>query len=416
MKQNKKDYIVTFILAFLLLYLTYVFTISQISGIYNDFNGHLYVYLPLFSRNTLLEGWMTTPYCLWHMTVLLFNKLLHIPLEPSAAYATCAYALLSFVILYWMVIKITTATGKEESPTRASFISFGLCFVQSFHFYWLDAGDRFLGTFSMNPLHNPTQMCVRGLSLLAFCLVYDIWGRQISDGYCGVFFKVERGLVRYYIYLTIILFLTVLAKPTFAQIFIPAVAFIMLGRLIRLILQRESSLKKYFRHCLTTLLCAIPSLLYILLQYFAYYIWGRSYGENSSIIFTKAFEVWHLYSDNIILSIVLSMAFPLYMLMIDTRFFFKDRMGLLAIIGYAIGLLEAGFLGESGTKMSHGNFLWPMMSGMLLLWTASMMRLLVLERTAPETKQKRILLNIAWILFVGHLLCGFIFLTSPSAR
>lgn len=313
-----------------------------------------------------------------------------------------------------MIIKITATTGKKESPTWAALISFGLCFVQSFYFYWLDAGSRFLGTFSMNPLHNPTQMCVRGFSLLAFCLVYDIWGKQISNKYCGVFFKVEKGIFRYYIYLAIVLLLTVLAKPTFAQIFIPAVAFIMLGRLIRLIFQKNSSAKKYFRHCLATLFCAVPSLLYILLQFFAYYIWGRSYGDNSSIIFTKCFEVWHLYSDNIILSIALGMAFPLYMIMIDTRFFLKDRMGLLAIIGYFIGLLEASFLGESGTKMDHGNFLWPMMSGMLLLWTASMMRLLVLERTAPETKQKRILLNVGWILFVGHLLCGFILLKSPS--
>ncbi|MCI9142786.1 MAG: hypothetical protein HFH87_09210 [Lachnospiraceae bacterium] len=63
-------------------------------------------------------------------------------------------------------------------------------------------------------------------------------------------------------------------------------------------------------------------------------------------------------------------------------------------------------LGEGGEKLTHGDFLWPMMSGLLLMFTASLMRLLVLERTQADTRGKKLLLAAAWFLFCIHVLYG----------
>lgn len=391
-------------------WLTYIFVLSELKGIYADFNGHTYVYLPMFTKETWIKGWMMVPYCMWHLVTLFLQKVLLIPIQNSAAYTTCLFTLFAYFVIYWMIRKVTEAAGSVESSARAALIAFGMCLLQPLYFDWLDAGGRFQGSFSMNPIHNPTYMCMRGFSLVCFCLVCDIWGRQKSETYQGIFFRVERGLKRYYISLTVMLFLSALAKPTFAEMFIPAVAFLMLGEWIGRIRRKDGSAAEYFRHCLTTLLCAVPTLLYILVQFLAYFIWGGSYGSDGSLVVTKWLEVWHMFTQNVGLSVALGMAFPLFMVLINGGYFIRSDWGRLALVGYGVGFLEAALLGEGGGKLTHGDFLWPMMSGMLLMFVTAMLRLLVLERTEADTKGKRLLLSGAWFLFCIHVMYGLLYL------
>lgn len=408
MEQNKKDGFFVILFAVLLSYLTYIFVLHVLGGILQDYNGHTYVYIPMFTGGTWVEGWKTVSYCLWHMTVLALNKVLRLPMAVSAAYTACLYSLFAYFVLYWMIQKVTTAAGGREEPLKASLIAFGLCFAQSLYCFWLDAGERFLGLYSMNPIHNPTQMCVKGFSLVCLCLVYDIWKRQKDENYQGIFFKVEKGLKRYYIYLSVMLFLSALAKPTFAEMFIPAVALVMLCEWIARIIRKDGSAAPYFRQCLTMLLCALPALGYMLLQFTLYFVLGGSYGSEGTLVITKWLEVWSMYSENVGLSVLLGMAFPLFIVLINARYFIKDDLGRLALACYGVGFLEAALLGES-TVLSFGDFLWPMMSGMLVMWVVAVMRLLALERTQADTGLKRNLLNIAWSLFFLHVLCGFLY-------
>lgn len=418
MKREKNDFLIVCIFGVLLSYLTYIFVLSELKYGLSDFNGHTYVYLSMFTKESWIQGWMTVPYCMWHLTTLFLNKILLIPLENSSAYAACIFTLFSYFVMYWIIRKVTEAAGSIDSSARASMIAFGMCLIQPFYFHWLDAGGRFLGSYSMNPIHNPTYMCMRGFSLICLCLVCDIWGRQKNENYHGIFFQVEKGLKKYYIYLTIMLFLSAMAKPTFAEMFIPAVALIMLGEWIVRLVRKDGSAAPYFRHCLTTFLCAIPTLFYILMQFLAYFIWGGSYGDGGPLIITKWLEVWSMYTQNVGLSIMLGMAFPLFMLLIDGRYFVKSDLGRLSLVGYGVSFLEAALLGEDGQKLSYSNFLWPMMSGMLLMFVTSMMRLLVLERTQADTKGKKLLLAVAWFLFCIHVVYGLLYIWNMlmSAR
>ena len=182
----------------------------------------------------------------------------------------------------------------------------------------------------------------------------------------------------------------------------------MLVEWIMRIVRKDESAVGYFRQCLAMLLCSIPALMYILAQFLAFF--GGSEQESSSLIFTKWMEVWSMYSENIVLSIILGMAFPVFMILIDGRFFAKTDMGRLALAGYAVGLLEAAILGEGGDRLSHGNFLWPMMCGMQLVWVVATLRFAELERNQADTKVKRVLLDFAWVLFCLHILCGFMYI------
>lgn len=408
MEQNKKDGFFVVLFAVLLSYLTYIYVLHVLEGVLQDFNGHAYVYIPMFTGGTWVEGWKELSYCMWHMTVLLLYKGFRIPMQVSVAYTACLYNLFAYFMLYWMIQKAAAAAGKREDSLRASLIAFGLCFAQALYCFWLDAGGRFLGLYSMNPIHNPTQMCVKGFSLVCLCLVYDIWQRQKNENYQGLFFKVEKGLKRYYIYLSFMLFLSVVAKPTFAEMFIPAVALVMLGEWIARIIRKDGSAASYFRECLKMLLCALPALGYMLLQFILYFVMGGSHGSEGSLVITGFLEVWSMYTENVGLSVLLGMAFPLFMVLINAGYFVKDDMGRLALACYGVGFLEAALLGESAV-LSFGNFLWPMMSGMLVMWVVSVLRLMALERTQADTGLRKNLLNIAWSLFFLHVLCGFLY-------
>lgn len=374
----------------------------------SDYNGHVYSYIPLLQGDKLAEGWMSIPYFLWHSVVILFHRIIEIPLNPAAAIASCLFAGFSFVVLNYMLRKYCEAKEITISAFTAAALAFCLCVIQYISLPWTDIG----GEFSINPFHNPTQMCVKPFSLLCFAFTYDIFEKLKDSSYRGTFISMEKGLLKGYIALSITLFLSGMAKPTFAEMYIPTVGLLMLFEWGCRLVRKDGTARAYFAELCKMFLVAVPTICYIFLQFFAYFIWGGSYGmDESRMIITKWMEVWKLFSENIPLSIALSLGFPLFILLLDIRFFLKDNLGRIALLGYAVSLLEAGFLTEE-SKMSHGDFLWPMMSGMLLLWVTALLRFLVLcgrnavisDENTPgnvpcRVRLQRLLLQTGWYIF-----------------
>ena len=418
-KIKNSEYVIYIAFALLISFLTYIYVFSEMKNYYTDYSAHSRAYLSLFfSRDTLAEGFMAVPYCLWHLVALFMYKVVGAPIEASAAYSAILFSLLSYLIILFILNRVSENSGDLTSPgvfpaLKNAFISAGLCIAQPLYFYWIGSGDRYSGVFSPNPLHNPTNMCVRPFSLLAFILIYDIWGAQENSSYKGLFFKVEKGLKRYYVLLSVTLFISTLAKPTFDQVFIPAVGLVMLVKLIARHVRKSDDRKAYTKNFLYTFLCAVPSLIFIAVMFFVYYtLDGNYYDTGSKVVITQLGEVWSLYSDNIALSVFLGMAFPLYMVLIDTRYFIKNDFGRLALITYVIGFTEAMLIGETGRKMMDADYIWPMMSGMLLMHLASLTRLVHLEKNIGENRKLQIAVIIGWILFLAHVFCGILFLKA----
>lgn len=199
-------------------------------------------------------------------------------------------------------------------------------------------------------------MCVRGFAFLAFFLVVDLLSYENDRMYRPIFFHVEHATRKYYV-----------------------------------------------------LLCALPSLLYMLTQYLVFFSFEGSYGSEGGLIITEWLEVWKLFSDNVFLSILLGMAFPIYILLLDIRFFVKNMAGRLALIGYGIVFPESAVLREDGNRINHGNFMWPLMSGMLLVWLVALLRLAVTERSEEYASLRKGLLLSGWFLFFCHVFCGLTF-------
>lgn len=400
------------IYAVLLSVLTYFSILKEFTNELSDYCGHVYSYIPLLQGDKLAEGWMSIPYFLWHTFVIILHRIIEVPIEPAAALVSCGFACLSFGILYYMIDRYCKARNAALTPFTVATLAFSLCVIQRIILPWADIQ----GDFTINPMHNPTQMCVKPFSLLCFAFTYDIFEKLKNASHEGTFISMRKGLLRAYIALAVVLFLSGMAKPTFAEMFIPTVGLLMLFEWGCRVVRKNTTAKAYFIELCKMFLVAVPTICYILLQFLAYFVWGGSYGmEESHMIITSWMEVWKLFSENIPLSILLSLGFPLLILMLDIRFFLKDNLGRIALVGFIVSLLEAGLLTEE-SKMTHGDFLWPMMSGMLLLWVVATMRFVVMNHSAPQFKCEwlnRALIALGWFVFY---LFGFAGIVSVLGR
>jgi hypothetical protein len=78
---------------------------------------------------------------------------------------------------------------------------------------------------------------------------------------------------------------------------------------------------------------------------------------NTSVIFSP-FGVWALYSPHLVFSSLLSLAFPLAVLILYRDCLWRDAGILLASLVFAVAFLQLILLAEGGARFSHGNFFW----------------------------------------------------------
>lgn len=408
-KGSLSDILPVLIFALILCYLMYGIVMHELPNKTSDYNGHVYVYLSTFTGVSPIEGWKMAPYFLWHIFVLFFYRIMLIPIDVSAGITSCIFLLASYFVTVFMIKRWNDHHSHGLSITCTSFIAFSLTILQPVWIDYLDLGStRLLGSFSINPLFNPTHMAARPFALLSFMLISDLWRYQGSEKTEPVFFHLSEKKLR--MVLALILALSALAKPVFAEMFIPAVGLIMLAKQLQSIKAKKGI--SYFKSALLpTFLTALPCLLIILVEFSAYFLFDGSYGGGDGMIITSWLEVWSAFSENIPLSILFSMSFPILVIIADAKNFVKEPMGVLGIVSYGVGFLEAALLGEGGDKLLHGDFLWPMLFGMLLLWVSALLHFLNMGKRA-SSKPARAIIILGWCLILIHLHYGIIYIAE----
>lgn len=413
-KRSVTDYIPVLLFALVLSYVMYGIAMRQLPQELSDLNGHVYVYLAAFTGVSPLEGWKMAPYFLWHALVLFLNRVCLFPIDVSASAVCSLFLTGSYFVTVFMIERWCRHIDRKISPLLCGFISFALTILQPVWIGFLDAGAaRGTGSFSINPLFNPTQMAARPFALICFMLMIDYFAiidHPSDRNDSNVFFRGNRRMIS--ILLSVFLFISALAKPVFAEMFIPAVGLIMLGKWITLIASKSGRAGKFFTGSLIPAFCiAIPCLLCILVQFSAYFLFGGSYGGGEGLIITGWLEVWSHFSENIPLSILLSMSFPILVLITDGRNFLRTSMGQLGTVSWLTGFIECALLGEGGEKLLHGDFIWPMLFGMLMLWAASLLHFLKMEKSASSMAARAVLIA-GWILILIHLHYGFLYISE----
>ncbi len=328
-----------------------------------------------------------TAHPIWHILVHSVRSI-GLPLNVAAAVVTALCKVAEVWLIHWLMTK---ALGDRLSRNAITLCA-AACAVVScvcVPFYNPLVYD---GVGTPNTWHSPTQLIA--MSFMIFCVpltarCYDRfvelepvhgkdtilpWREPILMGAC--------------------LLVSLLAKPTFMQAFLPGACIFFLIQWIR-----HPNNSKYFFQIIA---CVLPAVIFMILQYLYYF--GIIVPWQSSMVLEINLEK----VLGTIIRVVLMLAFPLYTLFSsrrqphDTTFWLTIALNVAAIIEFLI-------LGENGRRAADGNFGWGMMGAALMMWVVCLIRFF--------RQEKRDIIGwglLAWHLVSGVYYIGYLF-TSGNA-
>ena len=236
----------------------------------------------------------------------------------------------------------------------AALAATALSFASAIYVPWFNA-KPYLGQGSPNPWHNPTTLIVRPIGLLIVMIVMGECLRVQRGG-----FRKKNGLrVWKGVLIAVLLLLSNLSKPSFVQIFYPAIFLLMF---LWLFVYRGRN----FPLGMQLLVCCLPSCALMGAQFFSAFYSGSN-SDAAGVVFAP-FKVAGLYTDNIAVSTLLVIAFPLLTCLFSIFRRTFDWTDFFAWLMILVGMAEKFLLAESGSRMTHGNFNWGYILGLYFIW------------------------------------------------
>lgn len=399
------DYVLFALLLVVYIGITYWLFSKQVYGSEMLYHSDMKAYILEMQG---LDSGYSFPYQLFFKFAAFLHLFIKAP-EMSVAVAVTILNTLSLIVMKYYLdrLLVTAEIGEENKwkkwiPFLVTGLVFALFFVSMLYgvgFELPGIWRRYRGVFSPNPYHNATYLATRPFTIVTFF----IFVRVLRD-------YEERFKLRDVLLFGVFLFLTTITKPSFTFILVPAAGLIMLYRMFR----------KKFRNFKNTLflgLSFIPTFCALLYQFFG--VFGPVEGEEKGIGFGLG-KAWSYHCDNIPLAILLGLAFPLAVLVLNFRDLKKDGVFRLAWQVTAVSMFEILFLYEKGFRVGHLNFSWGYMHGMFFAFVAS--AFLLFQKTFERKQAKaeagvacgkrglRILLLVGqWGLFGLHLLLGLLY-------
>ncbi|MDQ7047615.1 MAG: hypothetical protein Q9M39_08335 [Sulfurovum sp.] len=192
-----------------------------------------------------------------------------------------------------------------------------------------------------NIWHNVTLWSVKPLALLSIILL----------------FKAVYSKKNLYYFLTTITVLTSLfAKPSFAIMFLPSLAIFGL-------IQKHYN-KQFILFYIFLSVMSIGILLY---QF------SHTFHTGDSKVIFDFLGVWSQASRDVPISIMLTLAFPLLFVLVESKILHDDYI-LFSWIQIFIGILFYSLLAQTGHYYNHGNFGWSYMIAISILYVFSIIK------------------------------------------
>ena len=326
----------------------------------------------------------------WHLLTYGAVHLLRCRVEIAAGIVSGLLIVLTYVIAF-VTIRETVA-GLEAYEIAG--LDLVLHLVSAIYVPFFNK-EPFLGQGTPNIWHNPTTLAVRPIALLIFVLVSSMVIQSRKEEF-------ENSIpVGKAIATGILLILSCLAKPSFVQVFYPAIFTLMV---VWLIMFRGKNLKT----AIQLMLVCLPSLVVMILQFVIAFYSGNS---NSGGITIAPFAVAGARTPSIAISMLLLLAFPILMLILTAirgSLTWGDALAWLMLLWGTVWRL---FLAEKGERMYHGNFTWGYMLAVYLVWYAAVSSYLKLYFSEQMTGNKRGAgFVLATLVLALHLVSGIYYL------
>lgn len=267
---------------------------------------------------------------------------------------------------------------KEGRPFwQSAVILLGVTLAAPIALLWPLDHHFYMGYVGITSYHNPTLALLRPFALLQFIYAYRCFveesplkGWQIAAG------ALASILAAY-------------VKPSLALCILPAVGVLALLRLAQ---------RKYVHVAGVGLGILVPTLLVLAWQFVLSY----SGNEEGGIKFLP-FAVMRAYSGWLGLKFLLSLAFPLGILVLFWNQAVQDARMVLAWLVFLFGAFLTYFFAEHGSQFLDGNFMWSGEIALMLLFAASTM--FWLENRAGLPSRMRFL-GVLWGL---HVVFGIVY-------
>lgn len=339
----------------LLIVLVYAIVVNNLiySDLYStDVKNHIRFAQKLLSYT--LDGKIYfIPHPLFHILLIGF----HFIFGSWEFSAVVLLVILIGIIFNFQMYYISKELKVEFFAPGSIILSFVLLVVSSIYIpplnNWLSPNYfsvMFSGSGTPNILHNPTYYLVK---LFVLPLFYS--GIKLLN-------KPSELNKKNILLFTFLLSLSILAKPNFALSFMPVFSILFALRSY----QGKNSFGQILKSLI--LLLSLPVII-LFLQFFISYVAG----PRDSTVSICFFCVWHNWSKFPPVSILLGIAFPFYMFLLNLNKNLKEIKYRFAWLNFLFALFFAVFFYETDYRLLAGNFFWGYNLSLFLLFYVSIL-------------------------------------------
>ena len=360
---------------------------------YSDVRSHI-IFAMNLNRKNILWQYLTGNDKLWHTLLRIVYKLPGLSKKESACIVT------SMVYTSYYFIGCAIMERELDLPGGVGPAGcFAVSIVSSIWAPWYSS-KIYLTSGSPNPWHSPTQIMVKPFALLVFTMTAAIYNRlrTADGGWSSTAYKSKREAAVY----TLLITFSVWAKPSFYQVIVPGLGILMVIDLVR-------SRGKSFLFDLKMVGAFVPGAALTVMMFVSSFF-GEGKGEGGGIQIAP-FAVWGNYSPNIPFSLLLLLAFPLFVYIMDRRSYLKTSEYPLTVTLLLSGATMRALLAEKGHRMMHGNFSWGFGLAVTLTWYVAMKRFCrLMTGDELDEREYRIAAVGGYSLLTLHLLSGIIYI------
>ena len=252
---------------------------------------------------------------------------------------------------------------------------------------------RYVSNVGPSPMHNSTYTVMKLFSLFAMFLFVVIKEKYLK----------ERKIIDWILFSSALI-LSAYSKPSFAFAFL-------IVMLIELTIDFALSRGKTIWANIWFGTTVFPTL--VLLVYQSVSVFDP--GSKTAIILSEPLAYFKLYADSPIISVLQSMAFPLFVLAFYFPQFLKNMEYRVLTMTGLVGFLQAAFLIETGGRQYHGNFLWGYMVGMFFMFIGAVIVLykdIASNRDGEIIKKINVKQGVSLLLFALHGWFGLVYMVG----
>ena len=299
-----------------------------------------------FDWSRLGQSLMLLAHPLWHFFTSLFVKVFYLAPMIACGISTAIFCSLTFLVTRGILIYYI---DEPKYNLVCDVFAMLLMYMQPLYIKQFNS-NQIIGQGSPFMLHNPTSLAVQPFALICTFILIKILKTHFKEKNTPAF--------KEYLRLSFFSFLSTLAKPSFLQVFLPAIFLVLVFPLIR-------NKFKDITFCLKLVAAFTPSLFNIIRVMISEFIFPTSSDGGIAIEF---FSVWRAQSPFVPFSIMLAAGFCLlYVILKNKKISNKLDIGFI-LICWLIGILEFGFITETGYRKFHGNFSWGYCTSLSLMY------------------------------------------------